>query len=400
MYRKITTKPSVWCLLALFGNTAMASSEITLNGFLNVGAGIANPKDDDEYVFNYEDDLTYTNDTQLGLQITSPLTERLTAVGQLVARGRDGYELDATWAYISYAISDEAKIRGGRFRTPFYLYSDYLEVGYAYHWIGAPEDVYTLPSDSLNGVDLIYQFPLGSSDLQMQLYNGSSDAPFESTEAIVKIRDQTGLALTWTYDWLTLRASYHQAEKVTFENFEVLELPQPLGSFGNLAAILNSLPVTLVGTSAQEAAKGLSADENTFTFSEVAMKIEWNKLLIVAEYASLDSDGGPVGKTRHYYGGAGYTFGDFLVHVTQVKTNDEVVDLTSNIPVVPGITDGLIVALDSITSSFVDPDRTENIIGVRWDLEPGVALKAQYSEVNDDVGTEGSVLKLAINVVF
>lgn len=58
--------------------------------------------------------------------------ENLSVTGQLVARG-DTSEVKAEWLYLSYQFNPNLRINVGRQRMPLFLYSDYMDVGYAYH---------------------------------------------------------------------------------------------------------------------------------------------------------------------------------------------------------------------------------------------------------------------------
>ena len=77
---------------------------------------------------------------------------------QFVARGSNAWDLEAEWAYISFDASDERRLLFGRQRAPFYMYSDFLDVSYAYHWIKPPSGVYSLPFDVFDGINLFEQF--------------------------------------------------------------------------------------------------------------------------------------------------------------------------------------------------------------------------------------------------
>jgi len=107
-----------------------AMAEIQWNGFLSVGAGMT--FDDDEKLAGYDNDLSFAPDSILGLQASSELGENLLVTGQWVARG-DTSEVKAEWLYLSYQFNPNLRINVGRQRMPLFLYSDYMDVGYAYH---------------------------------------------------------------------------------------------------------------------------------------------------------------------------------------------------------------------------------------------------------------------------
>ncbi len=384
---------------------AISVADIEWNGFLTAAGGMSSP-DEGDSLAGYEEDLTFNQDTKLGLQLRAPISDKLSATGQIVARGSEDYEVDMAWAYLSYQASDSTALRMGRFRTPFYLYSDYLEVGYAYHWISPPADVYSLPADSIDGVDVVYQAPLGSVDVSAQIYAGSINSDFVQggQEIDTRIRNQAGLALTFTYDWLTFRASHHEAQKVSFGGLENVYLAPEIGTIGDLQTTLNGLSLLTGDPGYAEAAGNLVVDEVKFTFDELALKVEWNNLLLVGEMTQLKADSGPVDTQNRMFVTAGYTFGSVMLHVTQTRAEDDVADIASTIPTdIPGLeatSMALAGAVNAIAEDFATPDRTTNTLGLRWDFEAGAAAKIEFSDISDTTGTDGTLLRFGIDMVF
>lgn len=420
-YMAVATIP-----LALSFSTA-SNAEITWNGFLSVGGGFANIDGEAEFVNDYEEEFTFNNETVLGLQLRSQISDKLSATGQLVARGNEDYEVDVAWAYLSYEASDSTTIRLGRFRTPFYLYSDFLEVGYAYHWISPPDDVYSLPADSVDGFDIVYNTTLGEIDTSVQFYGGSIDSAFEEDgqEIITRIRNQAGLALTFNHNWLTLRISHHEAQKVGFDGFDTLfgdpsdfsaancpnpTTPQGLGAIAalDLSTGLQCLSVYSGDPSWAQSTSNLEVQDVKFSFDEIALKADWNNILAVAEFTQLKAESGPLDQQNRMFATLGYTFGDFMVHVTHANTEDDLALLSAGLdttllgPLAP-LGEAYIGGLNQTAANFATISRTTNTLGLRWDFEAGAAFKVEYSEVDDETGITGSsgnLVRFAIDLVF
>jgi hypothetical protein len=160
-----------------------------------------------------EEDLTL-NKNLLGLQITGQVADKLTATAQFIARSGSDYEVNSEWAYLTWQASDNSKVRVGRLRTPFYMYSDFLDVGYSYAWITPPQEVYYLPFNNVDGIDYYTTAVIAGFDTSFQAYFGSFDDELSlggSTSA-AKTRNQMGIAATLGKNWWTLRAAYHQAD--------------------------------------------------------------------------------------------------------------------------------------------------------------------------------------------
>lgn len=80
----------------------------------------------------------------------------LTATTQVLAEGSNDFQMEVEWAYVSYSITPSLIVQTGRLRTPFYLYSSALDVGYTYHWISPPAPVYASAGlTRFEGVDLV-----------------------------------------------------------------------------------------------------------------------------------------------------------------------------------------------------------------------------------------------------
>ena len=157
-------------LSVLASNSAQA---IQFDGFMTAGASkIVSIDDADKgniYIGGLGDrgiteDLTFEKDTRFGLQISSDVSENMSVVAQILGRGDQGnFNAIVEWAYIDYAINDEASIHVGKIKQPVYLVNDYIEVGYAYPWIRPPQEVYysNNPLNTVNGIELLLQFPVG-----------------------------------------------------------------------------------------------------------------------------------------------------------------------------------------------------------------------------------------------
>ncbi|MGV8835570.1 MAG: DNA topoisomerase IV, partial [Cellvibrio sp.] len=106
------------------------AADVGISGFLSVGGGMVDDETSVSYDGYSEEDLTFDRNL-LGLQVTGKVSERITATAQLLARSENDYQVDAEWAYLTWQASDNGKVRAGRLRTPLYMYSDFLDVGYS-----------------------------------------------------------------------------------------------------------------------------------------------------------------------------------------------------------------------------------------------------------------------------
>lgn len=119
--------------------------------------------------------------SELGINFTQPLSERLRAGIQLFARdlGRLGnYSIKADWFYLDYRWADWLGVRAGRTKLPFGLYNEINDVDSARVPILLPQSVYPVRSrDYLlaqTGVELYGRVSRGVlGSLDYRVYGGT-----------------------------------------------------------------------------------------------------------------------------------------------------------------------------------------------------------------------------------
>lgn len=383
-FKKSGLAPAI--LMAMLAPSVYAT-DINFSGFLSVGGGFVDDETKSFYSGSNEEDFTIQNNI-FGFQVTSTISDKITLTGQYIARSGNNYQVNSEWAYLNYKVSESSKIRAGRLRIPFYMYSDFLDVGYAYSWISPPREVYYLPFNNIDGIDFYNSTSIGKFDTTFQAYFGSYDDELESGGNIVQanVRNQMGVAVTFGKDWWNLRAAYHRSD-LTVNSPDV----------AILAAILRDFKFST------NADKTLSDDDST-TFIQLGGTIDTGTFVAAAEHIELDAMNSFVGKHIREYVMLGVRSGEFLYHVTASKSNDETSHPEAGIPVgvplpVVGSTDFLIGALKTAAQQASER-RDVLTLGVRWDVTSGTALKFQFDDVDDRTQGEQKVFSVAVQAVF
>ena len=370
-------------IAALMAAPVVQAADVDISGFLSVEGGMVDDENSVPYKGYSEEDFTFDRNI-LGLQVSGQVNEKVTATAQLIARSTNDYEVTADWAYLSWQASENGKVRAGRLRTPLYMYSDYLDVGYAYPWISAPNEVYYLPFNNVDGIDYYATAALGSFDTTFQAYFGSFDSDFkfeDGTEGYASLRNQMGVATTIGKSWWTLRAAYHQVDlSVDINNPQLAGLISQL-SASPFASIVPSIAI----------------DEDKATFGEVGINIDTGIFVAAAEHVEFEVKDSLLAKNVRDYVMVGVRVSDFLFHVTGSKADDEIANLTGDIPV-SAQTQPLIDGLNAAAAAR-DIDREVISYGVRWDVASGTALKLQLDDV-DDLNGEQKLLSAALQAVF
>ena len=168
--------------LALGLAPAVSLAEVEVSGYLSWAATYAtsdNTADTSYYnaLANTDHWDFDTRNNHLGVQFYSGLTEKVSVTIALTAEGgQTGYSVEPQWAFGTYQFNDDWGLRMGRYKGPFYMVSDYRDVGYAYPWVRPPEEVYsTNPIRSLNGLDLVFQKSHQNINYLLEIYGGSGN---------------------------------------------------------------------------------------------------------------------------------------------------------------------------------------------------------------------------------
>jgi len=357
-------------LLLLYAGTLPAVENIQLNGFFTVGAAGSNDKVSTQNG-NISDDIGFDEDTRIGVQISADINKRMSVTAQLLGASDQGQSFDATfdWGYVSYALTENADIRGGKIKFPTFLISEYIEVGYAYPWIRPPAEVYgSNPITAITGTDLLLRMRVGEGDLLFQPYFGTASnedalVPQEALPALAlpagtvkyanfDAKNMAGINVAYTGKAGTLRAGYLQTE-ITARDF------------------------------------GITRAEDV-TFWSVGGNLDWNNIIVYSEYFEREIDGAANAffpSQKGWYATLGYRIGLFLPHITYATLED---NNSSGDP-------GIALEQESITA------------GLRYELGTGAALKLEAQRIEPENGTRGllispaddiTIYSLAVDVIF
>ncbi|MFN3239401.1 MAG: porin [Pseudomonadales bacterium] len=370
-----------------------ASAEVNFNGFLSVSGGMLLDDDEIPTYAGYDEDWNTDPDTTFALQASADLSDKITATGQLIARGEDDYDLEAEWAYLTYAATSNVDIRVGRLRSPFFIYSDFLDVGYAYPWIRPPEQTYRFLFTTVEGVDTVITGSLGDWDSTFQAYYGrlTDESGLGGERVDLDLKGFTGANWTLSKDWFTVRATYNQAEYT-------IGLPSTLSN-----AAGTGLLDLLTAAGFAGVADALNPNEEDAQFYGIGINIDHNDWLLVSEYTVLDvDDQNAVSDDDALYVMVGRRFGDFTAHITWDRQEaDPDLDIFNVIP------DGVAPALDALKagalSAVADPrdERTDITVGLRYDFTPGAAFKVEVTDLDREPGgRDGTLVSFAVDMVF
>lgn len=362
------------------GGRAQVQDRIRINGFMSAGFGRADI--DDMSYDGLGERMSHRMDSVLGLQVDARVGSDTHAVTQLVARGGDRFNVNAEWAYIGYRPADNDEVRIGRQRYPFFVMSEYLEVGYAYPWAKPSLEVYlpAIPS-AYDGIS--WRRSIGDGDFRqdVQVYWGSSDFPVSG--GALRLDNSAGIGWQGSAgDW-QFNANYSQAavtmESAFFDGLATAGIVQPL-------------------------------DRDRGWFAGVGLQYDNGKLLLLSE-ATQVSVPGYFPDTAEEYITLGYRIGKVMPHVTYASAritdhSDRPADPTfaalcpgpggplclDSAAGVPFPANALALALENAQDTLT--------LGMRYDFASNAALKVDWTHVLDTHNTFGMFVRDDGNVFY
>jgi len=359
-------------------------AEIHLSGFASIVGGTTTSSK--EQLYNYKDEFDFKQGSLVALQASSDLGDGLGVTVQLTAKGGDDWDPEFKWAYVSYDASEKLRVLAGRQRAPFFMYSDYLDVSYAYSWIDPPKGVYDLLFDTFDGLGAIYTTNFDDVDATFHaIYGRNTDEVSLFGEQLVpEFNGLMGLSATFTYDWLTLRTGYF-----------VTDMTMPLTD-------LEALGAGWQQAGFQDIANQTLVDDDSISFLELGFQINIDEIIVVAEYTELTFDDAPFGDQESFYIMGGYQFDKVLVHVTYGTDKEVISNYTSDVPF--GLAPGLDI-LKAGTQGLLESQNVEEdyiTIGARYEFHDSAAVKVEYTDFSNDnnSASDAGLFRVALVTVF
>lgn len=330
---------------------ALEQGEALINGFGTVGVTHLGGEDDGRsYGLSGQTNDSWRGDqlSKFGAQLTYGVTDTVGLTLQTTAKAyADEWKANLEWAYLSWQSTDNLMLRFGRLRTPVYMYSESIDVGFAYPWLRLPDEVYSqVQLSNYEGADLVYNLPLSFATLSFQLAGGvakNRDYYLYDEEFDIDYDNVFGASLSLaTNDFGTFRLGYVEADIETDIAGSFTDV------FGN------------PGT-----ASLLALDKDKGKFTSLGYQYDNGTWLTANEWTSrvIENDGPD--STDSFYLMGGRRFGDFLAHVTYAQLDED----------------------EGRQSSWT--------LGLNYNILPTVVLKGEYKRVDTRGGYDGVFVRNA-----
>ncbi len=297
------------------------SSRLKINGFFSSGVTLLDSEDFEFEQLNIDEDYSTSSVTKLGIQMSFKVSDDISVTGQLVSKGIDNYDVEAEWAYLSWDVTENFTARIGRQRTPYYMLSEYLDVGYAYPWTRPPIEMYNLPLNNTDGLALLYDFNLGDWNFGTHAYIGEGFGDVDALEGSFRLQNK-GISFTAETGSWTFRLGYSASEVEVASivadgaGDQLLNGINGEGDSPGLRGLIESLNGAGAGISQ---VNELPTDGIDTSYLSAAFTYDNGKLLVIGEISNLGVEDfiQPAGDGGYLM--VGYRFGKWMPHITYAR---------------------------------------------------------------------------------
>ncbi|NRB37906.1 MAG: hypothetical protein HRU20_05485 [Pseudomonadales bacterium] len=139
------------------------------------GYWVEHPSGAGYYVEDDNVGLEIEEESLVGLQGRLQFTPEVSITGQVIMRGQSDWQPTMDQLYISYDVTNAWNTKFGKMRNPVYLYSDAMDIHYAFGWMRTPGVSYNLSAIDFDGLSAMYTGAWGEVSNRTIFYYGKVD---------------------------------------------------------------------------------------------------------------------------------------------------------------------------------------------------------------------------------
>lgn len=379
--------------------STVASAEIKLNGFASVRGTYVN---DDFGLRPFPDlpedgEVSFKDESVFGVQARSDLGDGLSATIQFVAEGREDFDVEARWAYLSYKLDNRHTVNVGRLANPIFYQSEYEIVGYAHNFGRLPKSVYFgFDFNVFEGISLDSKFELGDYNLDTKVAYGSWDGHITvlstGIDESIGLDDITVLRAALSKDWWTV---YTGGFVSSFTDGTLNTFLRSTVAPGSAVALANGA----TEAQANELSQLVEYLDKDATYWYAGFNIDYNNIIVDFERVKYEAEDTLLPETEAWYAAVGYRFDEFVVTARrEFKNNLTDYGRVSSIehPILNAVGRGVhdVLSLASFDGYG---------LSLRYDFNPSAAFKFDYfrGEMETAQGlNDYSVLSMGVDVIF
>lgn len=313
--------------------------------------------------FGYDNSLSIDNDSLFALQTTYTWNDKWSATIQVLAHTSDTRESGIEWAYLTYQPDKNWQFKLGRLRTPLLNYSDVRDVGIAFPWVRPPQQVYdTFLFSNYEGLSVTRTSAFDNTFIRLEGWFGrfDGDVPSVGTTVNANLDFFGGANATVRQGNLEFRISYTKGAA----DVGLTEINQFTDVLRQIGFTRNADDLTTSDTAA---------------FLHGSISYDNLKYFSKTEYIAIRSSEFFIPDLNAAFTSFGYYYKNITAYATLAFIDTEYTDPDNEVPLglAPQI-DALSIGFDQIVDSFLDDDLRSLSLGLRWDILPTLALKAEF----------------------
>jgi hypothetical protein len=362
---------------------ANASDGVRINGFSNITAGFTKNQSG---MIGYNNDIDFSNESLFALQFSADISDNVTATSQIIARGSEDYNPEFEWAYITYKLTEKTSLTAGRFRLPLFRYSDSLDVSYSYHWTKAPNAVYNVPYNNIDGIRADFQNNIGRFEYSSQLVAGRIKTDYIANNELVILDAKNVILanLSMQYnEWKLRLVASHTDITILLDNIDVA-----------IAPIKEISP---------ELFDNISLKDESSTFLGIGLEYDASEWFIGSEVTRVNVENSYYPEEISYYLTAGLRIDKWTPSITfESKDSSDDIKFIRQAKSLPNSVSGPITALITEVQTMLVQEYLSTGIAIRYDIESDISVKAEVVRMNQRINKDLSdtLFRASVNYTF
>jgi len=360
----------IWLVIFLLSPVkTYANNQFYISGFARIVGGYLD-ENFAEYQ-GYDDNLMIYPDSLLGIKGEYRYNDKLSFVAQGIFTKSNLRKTGLDWLYVSYKPTNDWQFDFGRYRTPFYEYSEIINVGFAYPWVLPPQTTYVNALfASIDGARVTYLFSIDKLNFSVSAFGGDFNSHIFNVDnsATVKTDLLTGINI-----------------RMNTENFKV-RMGYVTGNFDMRVEGVIKIRKALELFNYQTTADDLEFNGDIDVY-QISASYETLKYFAQTEASLIKGTSKLIANIESY----NLTLGLFNKEVTYYASASKL--RTTNTSIVNQVPYGFSPELNLLNNSvnqLINSRLQENVdivsVGLRWDINSTLAFKAEIDMIKGKSG--------------
>jgi len=362
--------------------------EWSASGFGTMGYTYENEEDlayrrDITQSVDIDDNGTFFSDSNLGLQLDGAFNRQWSVTAQLLLDNSVSHDLDALTelAFIRYEPNEHWSFRAGRIGVSAYAAADSRQIDYAHLWVRPPQELYGgVPFNNLDGVGVSYVSNNPNFNWSATLEYGQNredgELAVSDQEYETKLDNVLSISLELDQDAWQWQLSYARVGDLTVEHDDFITNVQ------TQVKGLADLGIPGISSDAQQVYDYLVVEDERVNYLQAAVTYFDGVWSFQSELFKVYADKDSIPQGEGGYALLGRTFGSVTPYAIygRVKQSNDRYESSSDWgalnPALAPLQAGALFGINSVRL-----DQQTYSLGVRWDLLPNLALKAQVDHI-------------------